>query len=177
MSAVEGFVHLYHVWGILGAITAALFGLEAWRGWRVSGGTFRSAPSEWLYALRFSFREALFDCARLALWAGKSATGVPFVWENAEWQSRSYPRRQIILIGITLGGLSRMMTALYWSERNRDWMAHVDISVIFAASIVIFPAIIGDLYHQMTAWPNKHHRARLLGLACFAWVFAGMMGV
>lgn len=174
MSAVEGFVHLYHVWGFLGGLTAALFGLEAWRGWRTAGGTLRSAPGEWLYTLRFLSQETLFDSVRLVKWAVKSALGVPFVWEKAEWQGRSYPRRQVILIGITLGGLSRLMTALYWSERNRDWMTHVDASVIISASIVILPSILGDLHHQMTAWPSKQHRVRLLGLACLTWVLIGL---
>lgn len=174
MSAVEGFVHLYHVWGMLGALTAVVFGREAWVGWREAGGTFRSAPREWAYALQHVSTEAARDVVRLFKWAGKSALGAPFIWETAQWRGRTYPRRQTILIGITLGGLSRMMTAMYWAERNRDWMEHTDMGVIVAASVVILPAVIGDLHHHMTAWPDKQHRVRLTALGSAAWVLYGL---
>lgn len=176
MSAVEGFVHLYHVWGALGALTALLFGMEAHKSWRLAGGTWRSAPSEWLGFAAFATRETISDAYRFAKWTVRSFFGLPFDWGHGEWNGRAYPKRQAILIGITLGGLSRFLTALYWAEKNRDWMAHVDTSVIMFASAVIMPAIIGDLLHHTTAWPEKGHRARLIGLAALCWVFVGLIG-
>ena len=173
MSGVGAFVHLYHVWGALGALTALLFGVEAYRGWRASGGTWASAPAEWFYTLRWVSAETVRDVGRLFKWMARGFFGLPFDWRQSAWGSRSYPRRQIILIGITMGGSSRLLTALYWAERNRDWMAHVDGGVIFAASFVILPAIIGDLHHHHTAWPGKQHRVRLILFTAFCWVLAG----
>lgn len=175
MSAVDAFVHLYHVWGALGALTASLFGIEAYRGWRAAGGLWRTAPAEWFYTLRWVSGETLKDIGRLLEWIVRGFFGLPFTWEQGEWRGRSYPRRQVILIGITLGGMSRLCTALYWAERNREWMAHVDGSVIAFASAVILPAAIGDLLHHHTAWPEKRHRARVILVAAMLWVGIGAM--
>jgi hypothetical protein len=175
MNYVEGFVHLYHIWGALGFITAAMFGIEAHRSWRLAGGTWREAPYEWAYAGTHVARETFRDIGRLIKWTVGSFFGMPFTWESGEWQGRKYPRRQTILIGITLGGTSRFLTALYWAEKNRDWMTSADNSVIFIASFVILPAIIGDLHHHATAWPNKPHRVRLLALVCAIYVCIGLV--
>lgn len=175
MNAVNAFVHLYHVWGALGAITACLFGREAYRGWREAGGTWASAPGEWFYTLRWVSGETARDIARFASGALRGFLGIPFNWAETQWKGRIYPRRQVILIGITLGGTSRLLTALYWAERNREWMAHVDGTVIAFASAVILPAVIGDLFHHYTAWPEKRHRARMIMLAGCIWVLIGAL--
>lgn len=173
MSGVGAFVHLYHIWGLFGLLTASLFGVQAYREWRKHGGTWRKAPGEWAYTLGWFFREALLDVGRFGKWAAMSFAGVPFNWGESPWQARKYTRQQVILIGITFGGMSRFLTALYWSEKNREWMNYAESWTIQMASAFVIMAIIGDLHHHMTAWPDKRHRVRLIVLVSLAWILFG----
>jgi hypothetical protein len=34
-------------------------------------------------------------------------------------------------------------------------------------------AILGDINHHLTAWPDKRHRVRLIAVIAFAWVLFG----
>ena len=173
MSGVGAFVHLYHVWGLFGLLTAVLFGQQGYKNWRASGGTWRTAPGEWIYATGWLTGETLRDIWRLFKWFGKAFVGLPLDWQQSEWRGRVYSRQQIILVGITLGGLSRFLTALYWSERNRDWMQYADSWMLQMATVPIVLAVLGDFHHHMTAWPNKLHRTRLVAVSALAWVVYG----
>lgn len=171
MSEVGAFIHLYHVWGLFGAITMLVFGRQAYRSWRASGGSWLSAPCEWLRFVGWTLREMVLDIVR-----------VPFIpsrlhekWPESEWKGRSYPREQSILIGITLGGMGRMFTALYWSERNRNWMVHADDWMIQMAAAPVCCMIVGDFLHHTTAWHNQKHIPRLIAAFGLVWILVGAL--
>lgn len=169
MSEVGAFIHLYHVWGLFGAITMVLYGAQAYKSWRDAGGTWATAPCEWLQFIWWTLRETVLDIARCAVmpWQANKA------WPESEWNGRSYPREQSILVGITLGGMGRMLTALYWSERNREWMQYADSWMIHMAATPVLAMIFGDMLHHTTAWQGKKHIPRLILAASFVWVMIG----
>lgn len=171
MSEVGAFIHLYHVFGLFGAITMLLFGRQAYRSWRASGGSWRSAPCEWLQFAGWTMRETVLDIVRCAIMPWRLSHG----WPESRWSGRSYPREQAILIGITLGGLGRMATALYWSERNRQWMEYADSWVIQMAAAPVCCMILGDFLHHTTAWPGRKHIPRLIAAFALAWVIYGSL--
>lgn len=173
MSGVGAFVHLYHIWGVLGLLTAVLFGMQGHRLWRESGGNWRDAPREWAYAGGWSLRETIKDVGRFAGWVVNGFLSLPYTWRQTEWSGRSYPSRLIIFIGITCGGVSRFLTALYWAEKNRGWMTEVDPWVLEMAALPVILAVVGDLHHHRTAWPSKTYRVRLIALVAFVWVIIG----
>lgn len=170
---IGGFVHLYHIWGVFGLLTALLFGRLAYAGWREAGGRWRDAPGEWIGALSWSLRETVRDVSKLLGWATSAFVVTPFTWNDTVRESR-YPDRQIMLIGITLGGVARFLTALYWSEKNVAWMQRVDNTAIAMAATPVLIAIIGDVHHHLTAWPTQRHRVRLLCLVAAVWVAVGV---
>ena len=172
---IGAFVHLYHVGGVFGLLTAVLFGRLAYRGWRASGGTWRAAPGEWMYSARWTARETLRDLWRVFGWALSAFAMTPFAWHESERNGRKYPDRQIMLIGITLGGIARFLTAIYWSEKNVAWMQHVDSAAIMMAATPVLIAVAGDVHHHLTAWPDLRHRVRLLCIVALAWVLLGVM--
>lgn len=169
MSEVGAFVHLYHVWGLFGAITMLVYGTQAHASWRASGGSWASAPCEWLRFMGWTLRETVLDIFRCAIMPWRLYDK----WPESEWRGRSYPREQSILIGITLGGMGRMLTALYWSERNREWMQYADSWMIQMASAPVFCMIVGDLLHHFTAWRDEKHVPRLITAVALIWVLYG----
>lgn len=172
---IGAFVHLYHVCGVFGLLTAFLFGRLAYMGWREAGGTWATAPREWCEAIAGAVRESMRDIGRVAGWALSSFLVTPLVWSADATRPSRYPDRQIMLIGITLGGIARFLTALYWSEKNITWMQHVDNSAILMAATPALIAIVGDVHHHLTAWPRHRHRVRLLCIVALAWVLIGVM--
>jgi hypothetical protein len=165
---VGAFVHLYHIWGLFGAITACIFARQAYISWRASGGVWITAPCEWLYFIGWTLRETLFDLARCVIAPWRNGP-----WPQSDWSNRAYPREQSILIGIAMGGTGRMITALYWSETNRTWMTHADAWNLYAASAPVLLMILGDFLHHQTAWPNHRYRSRLLTVAALLWIATG----
>lgn len=176
MSGVGAFINLYHVWGLFGLVTAVTYGLQAYKEWRYNGGKWRAAPGEWFYAFAWFSRETIKDLGRLVQWMAQGFLGLPFDWRQTEWRSRTYSRLQVILLGITLGGVSRFLTAIYWSERNREWMGSPEACVLEMAAAPIFLAVLGDLHHHLTAWPERKHRVRLLAFVGLAWILFGAIG-
>ena len=174
MNWIEGFVHLYHVWGIWGAVTALIYGPSAWRSWRENGGTFSSLASEYAGAVAYQSRELVFDVVRVTVGIMRGLFGVgPVIGTHKTgWH---YPREHMLLIGITLGGFSRFLTAIYWSEKNRAWM-HADNMLVMAAVPVII-AVVADAHHQIIAWPKRPWLARWLAFAGLAWIALGLAGI
>lgn len=168
---VEVFVNLYHVWGLFGLVTAVLYGRMTYRSWREAGGTWRRAPMEWLYSFHWNLREAAMDVLYIFRWALAAMAGGPLGWRpERAYMGPGYPPRQLIALGVTLGGSARFMTALYWSERNRDWMAHVDATVLAQAAVPVMFAVGADILHHYTAWPNSRYLSRLLIVAALLWI-------
>lgn len=172
MNWVEGFVHLYHVWGIWGAITAAIYGPAAWLSWRECGGTVRSFLGEYAGAAGYQSRELVLDVVRVAVGIMRGLFGVgPVIGtRKASWH---YPREHMLLIGITLGGFSRFLTALYWSEKGWAWM-HADNMMTMAAGPIII-GVIADT-HKIIAWPKRPWFTRWLAFAGLAWIALGFAG-
>ena len=173
---VDSFIHLYHVWGMFGLMTAFLYGRLAYRSGREAGGTWRRAPGEWLYAAKWNTHELLRDTLYMFRWALAALTGGPLGWRpEGEYSGPGYPPRQVISLGVTLGGVSRFLTALYWSEKNRAWMQYAGTSVILSASLPVLFAVCADILHHYTAWPTARYRSRLMVLAAVLWIAAPML--
>lgn len=173
---LDSFVNLYHVWGVFGLVTAVLYGRLSYRSWREAGGTWRRAPGEWLYALRWNSREMGMDVLYVFRWALAAMVGGPLGWRpERTYVGPGYQPRQIIALGVTLGGTARFLTAIYWSERNHDWMQHADASVLAQAAIPVMFAVCADVLNHYTAWPEARHRSRLLVFAALLWIAAPLM--
>lgn len=180
MTAVGAFVHLYHIWALWGALTAFLYGKAAYKGWRSAGGTWDRAPADIFGSLSSGLKEAALDWGRLFRWAFASFSGLLFRKDdNGRYRLGSYwpkptetrwPANQMLLIGITLGGLARLMTGLYWAELNTLWMNEASV---YIPPIPIIIAILADLNHQYTAWPSRPWIPRLLASAAVVWVLLG----
>lgn len=159
---IELFVRLYYVWGIMGAITASLYAASLFRSWRASGGRARSVPRELAAMLAGYFVALPSDVWRaMRFFVSGFAAGL-YRWPDPPEGAARYSAAHALLFGITLGGLSRFMTAMYWAEGNRDWMQHVDDAHIMIASLPVIFAVVGDAMHHITAWPKHPHRARLI---------------
>lgn len=184
MSYVSAFVHLYHVWGVWGLITALIFGTQAHRNWRAAGGRWRDIPRDVGTALGQGVKQSLLDFWRLLRWFAAGLIGIALKRGDAGLpeidlffpgpeQSR-WPRNQTLLLGITLGGASRLFTALYWSEANTQWMGEASVLI---PSIPIVMAVMADTNHQFTAWPNRPWIARMLLVVAVSWILFGLLFV
>lgn len=171
MNAVEGFVHLYHVWAVWGAITAAIYGRAAYKSWREAGGLWYRAPGELAGYVFGNLFQSVLDYFRLLRWSIAGLTGLAYKWPDPV--PTRYARDHTLLLGITLGGLARLLTALYWAERNREWMSETNV---WLPAVPIAMAIFADANHQLTAWPNKPWIARMLLTAALVWVLYGLFG-
>lgn len=169
-NPVGGLIHLYHVWSIFGAITSVIFGMRAYKRWRVHGGTWVNAPKEWLALIRaFSFNTCR-DCLSFFKWVFFGFAGVPYQWPNRRQEVWNYSADQTLLLGITLGGAGRFLTAAYWAY------AHVETNygpMVYIPALTVLVAIAGDTNHHITAWSHKPHRYRLTILASVLWVLVG----
>lgn len=173
---VDSFIHLYHVWGMFGLVTALLYGRVTYRSWREAGGTWQRAPSEWLYAAKWNTHELARDTLYMFRWALAALTGGPLGWrEEMAYAAPGYPPRQLVALGVTLGGVARFLTALYWSERNREWMQYADASMMISAALPVLFAVCADTLHHCTAWPEARHRVRLMALLAFLWIVAPLL--
>ncbi|MEO1169914.1 MAG: hypothetical protein AAFW97_14510 [Pseudomonadota bacterium] len=169
MSSVSAFVHLYHVWGVFGLITAIIYGRSAYQCWREDGGTFGNAPREIGGAGKHAAVETVRDWGRFVRWFFAGLTGIAYHWPETS-RKRVYSRDLTLLLGITLGGVSRAFTAAYWAEANTAWMTE---ATVWVPSIPIIAAIWADSKHQVTAWPDKPWRARLILSVAVVWIIAG----
>lgn len=177
MNLVQGFVHLYHIWGLFGAITMLIYGRSAYRNWREAGGTWRRAPCDIASILGGAVRDTLTDWIRFFGWVLVGIFGLAFKGARRKmWyepRAGRWPSNHALLLGIALGGMARMFTALYWSERNTAWMTEVEV---IAPGVFVIMAILADANHQITAWPEKPWRARLLCSAAAVWIGIGVFG-
>lgn len=169
MMAVGGFVHLYHVWGILGLLTAWTYARVAFSLWRARGGEWSAVPGE----LGIGALRQLWLVARdVALVVRGLATGALFSAmpgdDPKEWR---YGREMPLLLGIMAGGVARLVTAFYWSVRNTAWMNHSP--EILVAGLPVTLAIAADILHQVSAHPRELWRARLLAGSAVSWVAIG----
>ena len=168
MTFVGGFVHLYHIWGIYGAITALIFGRSAYRGWRKTGGQWRDVPRDvtgWFFG---GLARTAGDWWRFSKWFLAGLIGIGFRRDKGGWpeidlffpdeEYARWPRNQTLLLGITLGGVSRFLTALYWAEKNTAWMNEGNV---FIPAIPIVVAILADMNHQFTAWHKRKWIVRM----------------
>jgi hypothetical protein len=184
LDLVGGFVHLYHVWAVWGAITGIIFGRAAFKGWKESGGRIRDIPRDALSWATGNMLEAFKDVWRLLKWfiagliglAGRKGKrgfeGIDMYFPNAELSK--WPRNQTLLIGISAGGISRFLTAMYWAEKNTAWMSQ---STVLIPAIPIMLAILADSNHQLTAWPKRPWIARILLTLGIGWIALGLLGV
>jgi hypothetical protein len=165
---VELFVRLYYVWGIMGAITASLYAASLYRSWRAGGGTLLSAPTELAKALGNYFIAIPADIWRaMRFFVSGFAAGL-YRWPDPPEGEGRYSAAHALLVGITLGGLARFLTAMAWAEANRDWMERVETPQLVIASLPVAFAVIGDAMHHITAWPKHPHRARLIAALMIA---------
>lgn len=182
ISMVGGFVHLYHVWAIWGAITAVFFGRAAYRNWVRGGGQWRSAPGMFGEAVRDTLQPIAGDWLRLIKWffAGmlsfslkRGAAGWPVI--DTYWpgpKTRRWPPDHTLLIGITLGGMARFFTAMYWAEKNVAWMTEASVLV---PAIPIIWMILADHSHQLTTWPRRPWIARMILSLGILWTVLGLI--
>lgn len=170
MSWTGAFIHLCHVWGLLGLITAMRYGVTAYNRWEHQGGTFSNAPGDTLRLLYTHFKLVWRDLGSIPRAAIARFTGIDYRWPldpESQWR---YSNEQALLVGIFLGGATRFFTAFYWAGKNTTWITPE--TVIIPALPLVF-AIIADLSHQSTAWPTKLYRIRLAALASILWVLIG----
>lgn len=171
MNPVEGFVHLYHVWGLWGLITAIIYAPAAFREWRVKGGTLTRAPGEYVGIFGWQIKEAVLDLWRLATGIVHGLFGFGHVPppETSPWR---YTREHMLMLGIAVGGVSRLLTALYWSEKNRGWM---DGDTVWVPAIPVLFAIIADAHHHHAAWGEKRPwLPRWLKIGAATWIALGL---
>jgi hypothetical protein len=159
---IELFVRLYYVWGIMGAITASLYAASLYRSWRNGGGSLRTAPREIVSIVCGYFVAIPGDVWRAARFFISGFAAGLYRWPDPPEGAGRYSAAHALLVGITLGGMSRFFTAIYWAEANREWMEHVEPGHIMVASLPVIFAVIGDAMHHITAWPKHPHRARLI---------------
>lgn len=177
MNDIEAFVRLYHVWGILGAITAWIYGAAAFQIWRQAGGTFRNAPADVIGGIRSFTVNSLADVWSLLRWTlsgflGSAFSVFRYQWPKGEMPAYRYGLGHTLRLGIALGGTARLLTALYWAERNTEWMNHVSVWV---PAVPILYAIAGDLAHHSTAWPRHQYRVRMLAIFSILYVGTGLL--
>ena len=170
MNGVEGFVHLYHIWMLYGFITFAIYGQAAYQSWRSAGGAWLRAPSEVSGYVLGNVFQTIMDWFRLLRWAAAGLTGISYKWP--EPVPTRYAKDHTLLLGITMGGLSRFLTALYWSEKNRAWMTETNV---WLPAVPVALAIFADSNHQLTAWAKRPWVPRLLLSAAFVWVMIGLL--
>jgi len=179
---IDMFVNLYYVWAVFGGITAFFYGRAAWVLWREHTHTFLGMVSD----VRLSSRNWLVSTGRDWVQLGRyfvtGLTGFTFRRGVGGWPQidefmdepplTEFPRSLRLMIGITLGGLARLLTALYWAELNRGWMTETNVWI---PAIPIVFAIMADVNHHYTAWPRRPWIARLLFSAGMAFVGAGLL--
>ena len=169
MNGVEGFVHLYHVWMIYGGVTALIYGQASYQSWQQAGGQWRTAPAEFTGYLFGGLWQVVADWTRLVRWMFAGLTGLSYRWP--EPVPAKYARDHTLLLGITLGGLSRFLTALYWSEKNRAWMTETNV---WLPAVPVALAVLADANHQLTAWSKRPWIARMLLSGAVIWVLIGL---
>lgn len=172
MNSTEGFVHLYHVWGVWGLITALIYGPDAWRSWRASGGTLRAAPGEYAQAFSHHLLGIAADLVRLLLGIVKGLFSVgptPPAERPSPWR---YSSVHMLTLGITLGGIARLITAFYWSEKNRGWMTDDNV---WLPAIPVLIAVIADAHHHFVQFSDRPWLPRWIKLTAAAWIFVGLL--
>lgn len=174
MNAVGGFVHLYHVWGIWGLITAMIYGPRAWASWRASGGKFATAPGEYLNALNHQIGEVARDIGRLMLGISRGLFGIGPMPPEETPSPWPYSKVHMLTLGITLGGVARFLTAIYWSERNRAWMTE---QTVWIPAIPVLIAVVADVHHHVVAFEHRPWVSRWLKIAALLWIALGLLGV
>jgi len=152
MNSVGAFVHLYHVWGVLGLVTAVVYGRNIWAQWRVSGGTAINAPGELARLIWHHARLSVSDIGAIVRGAWCRFTGLDHVWSQDPKSPWTYGTEHSLLLGIMLGGVARFATAFYWAELNTAW---VSTEMVWVPSIPILLAVLADLSHHATALKSK----------------------
>lgn len=184
ITMVAGFVHLYHIWGLYGLLTALFFGRAAHRSWRKAGGAWQTALPDALRTTRETFGPIGSDWVRLFKWFCVGLFSFSLKRGRAGWPvidtfwpepaAKKWPPDQTLLLGITLGGAARFATAMYWAEKNVGWMT--ENSVLIPAIPIVW-MIIADHNHQLTAFPKRPFIARLLLSAAMLWVALGLLNI
>ena len=162
LNNIKLFVHVYHVWAAFGLITFGLFLPQAWRGWKSGGGKILYAPCEILRLVGFVVVATIRDWLRIPLLVIHVIRGDRYVWPHTPNPVWKYETAQTLRLGIMFGGMSRFLTALYWSEKNVAWMTDANV---FIPGLLVAIAIVADALHQVTAWPNSPHRTRIVPFA------------
>jgi hypothetical protein len=170
MNAVGMFVHLYHVWAVFGAITAFIYGRNLHRIMRAERVRLWTVPMGLVGIFARLLRQALRDWVNLFKGVVAGFTGMPWTWPSDENMVWPLSRHQTLMVGITLGGASRLLTAVYWAERNTGWMTQ---ETVWVPAIPIAMAVIADSHHHYVAWEQTPWRLRLLGTLALAWVLVG----
>jgi hypothetical protein len=179
---VEMFVNLYYVWAIFGGITAFFYGRAAWKLWVAQGGSWRIMTGDvsrltWHWIARTSKDwwqiGRYFVTGLIGFTVSRGKSGWPQIDEFMDDPpDTDFPRNMRLMCGITLGGLARLVTALYWAELNRGWMTETNVWV---PAIPIVLAILADMNHHYTAWPKRPWIARLLFSAAMVYVALGLL--
>ena len=183
-TAVGMFVHLYHIWLVYGAMTSFIYGKDAVALMREEKYRLRDMPKGFavlVYMTLDASRRDWINLAKQALhlirWFLAGLTSYPWSWpaRQFDWPADAKPvwplgRDLTLLVGITLGGASRMLTAFYWSEKNRAWMTETNVWI---PAIPIVMAVVADAHHHSIAWSDKPWRSRFLMTFAIAWVLFG----
>jgi hypothetical protein len=167
---IEAFVHLYHVWGVLGLLTALVYSRPTWRRWREAGGTYLNGPVDTVQLIVHHISLLGRDFLNIGKIAIARFSGVDLLWPQDPKSPWRYPSDQSLFVGIMLGGISRFITAFYWAEINTGWMTE---ETVWVPAVPIIIAVLADLSHHSTAWPLAHYRVRLLALAAVLWILIG----
>lgn len=173
---VQGFVHLYHIWGLWGLTTALIYGRFAFNAWREQGGSWKSAPKENIQLSWYLVTQTLLDWLRVFKWAFTSLLGIPYQW-RVEPSSWKYSQEQSILLGIILGGTARILIASYWSAANTKWAHLVEPHTLLIPAIFVFCAIMGDSAFHIAYWWRKPWIPRLLFSGAMLWVALGLFQI
>lgn len=169
MNGVGAFVHLYHIWGILGLATSLFYGRNICKQWRATGGSFRTAPSEVGGVMWHHIKLSFSDVYRLGRAALYRFTGLDYLFAQSPESPWRYGNDHSLLLGIMLGGIARFATAFYWSEINTGW---VTVETVWIPAIPIILAVLADISHQATALDNKWP-IRWASIAAIVWILWG----
>jgi hypothetical protein len=179
---IEMFVNLYYVWAVFGGITAFFYGRAAWKLWRDKAPTVTDLRNDiGSLSLAWLVRTSR-DWLQLGRYFVTGLTGFTFRRGMGGWPQidefmdeeplSPFPQSLRLMVGITLGGMARCTTALYWAELNRDWMTTTNV---WLPAVPIVLAIMADTNHHYTAWPKRPWIARLLFSVAMVYVALGLL--
>ena len=172
MNFVDAFAHLCHIWGLFGFITFLVYANDTRKALRSEGVEAMQYPDK---ALLFAGRQLKYtvkDLVSLAvgLYHGLIGIGAVVFDDRSAYTLRN---STVLMLGISLGGLSRFFTSLYW--------ALVDMQVLITsmpvAIVPMFLAVIADTNHHHIVWHKKPWRGRFLMVFAFTWVVLGALGI